>query len=316
MRARIIAAALLVSCAAACGGHAGSPGDRWLTKLDKDHPLVGRIWDVKNEKFIDRALLSRELVQADFVLLGEKHDNPDHHRLQAACLRQMVDAHRTPVLALEMVDADEQPIVDGLLKGGGAQAFPASWERRGWPPWNEYSPIFQVAFDAGLRLVAANLPIDQARAIAKTGKVEPDVAERLGIDAPLPPEAQTALEDELRASHCGHLKDDRVAPMALAQRARDGEMARRMVEEANGKGAVLIAGAGHARTDRGVPVVIHARRPEAKIVSVGFTEVTREAAEPAAYASHYAAKELPFDYVWFTPRYTDEDPCVKFGTRP
>src|SRR4051812_674712 len=59
------------------------PQERCLTKLDVDHPLVGRVWDVKNATFITRDALWAKLVTADYVLLGEKHDNPDHHRLQA-----------------------------------------------------------------------------------------------------------------------------------------------------------------------------------------------------------------------------------------
>ena len=31
------------------------------------------------------------LARAEFVLLGEKHDNPDHHRLQAEVLRGLTD---------------------------------------------------------------------------------------------------------------------------------------------------------------------------------------------------------------------------------
>jgi hypothetical protein len=100
--------------------------------------------------------------------------------------------------------------------------------------------------------------------------------------------------------------------MALAQRARDAQMAARMVEVSGDAGVVLIAGAGHVRKDRGVAAAVHMRRQEAGIASLAFVEVDHQATDPQAYAAHFSAPRLPFDFVWFTPRYSDEDPCEKF----
>jgi hypothetical protein len=44
-------------------------------------------------------------------------------------------------------------------------------------------------------------------------------------------------------------------------------------------------------------------------VSVAFAEVEHGDLEPARYAANWHADALPFNYVWFTPRATDEDPC-------
>jgi uncharacterized iron-regulated protein len=65
---------------------------------------------------------------------------------------------------------------------------------------------------------------------------------------------------------------------------------------------VLIAGNGHVRTDRGVPWYLARIRPTARTVSVALLEV-REGLDAAA-------ADLPFDYVWFTPRVDDRDPCA------
>src|SRR5215204_1457467 len=55
----------------------------WQSHYGRNHPLTGRIWDVASGEFIDRPALIMRLARAEFVLLGEKHDNPDHHRLPA-----------------------------------------------------------------------------------------------------------------------------------------------------------------------------------------------------------------------------------------
>jgi uncharacterized iron-regulated protein len=81
-------------------------------------------------------------------------------------------------------------------------------------------------------------------------------------------------------------------------------------------GAVLIAGAGHVRTDRGVPAYLATRVPDASVASVAFVEVASGAVAPADYAGRFGAARLPFDFVWFTARADDADPCARLrGTR-
>ena len=76
--------------------------------------------------------------------------------------------------------------------------------------------------------------------------------------------------------------------------------------------AVLIAGTGHTRRDRGAGRDLLARDPKRSLVSVAFAEVQAGKTDPSAYASRWNASSLPFDFMWFTPRATDEDPCAAF----
>jgi hypothetical protein len=73
-----------------------------------------------------------------------------------------------------------------------------------------------------------------------------------------------------------------------------------------------IAGSGHVRKDRGVPASLARRRPGATVVSLTFLEVRKGETETGAYASDFGPGPFPFDYVWFTPRVDDLDPCEKF----
>jgi Haem-binding uptake, Tiki superfamily, ChaN len=134
-------------------------------------------------------------------------------------------------------------------------------------------------------------------------------AARLGLDVPMPREAQSEMESDLRRAHCGHGAAAMIERMALIQRARDAQMALSLTESDGGDGAVLITGAGHARVDRGVPMHLRGRRPSVAIVSVAFVEVSDAWAEPTAYAASTGGSGLPFDYVWFTPRVDAPDPC-------
>ena len=96
--------------------------------------------------------------------------------------------------------------------------------------------------------------------------------------------------------------------MALAQHARDAQMAKVLAIAGAKDGAVLIAGGGHARLDRGVPYYLALEAPGASVASLVFREVRHGEADAKAYIS----EEGPFDYVWFTPRASDEDPCAGF----
>src|SRR5262249_1426348 len=60
-----------------------------------------------------------------------------------------------------------------------------------------------------------------------------------------------------------------------------------------------------------VPAEIKRRRPGADVVTVAFVEVAADAATPEAYAPRFHAPKLPFDLVWFTPRWSDEDQCAQ-----
>src|SRR5512142_2134997 len=87
-------------------------GRTWLSTLHRDHPLVGKIWAGRAGRFVDEASLDDAMNGADLLLLGEVHDNPDHHLLQARFVREVVAAGPRPALALEMLTSDLQPQVD------------------------------------------------------------------------------------------------------------------------------------------------------------------------------------------------------------
>lgn len=72
---------------------------------------------------------------------------------------------------------------------------------------------------------------------------------------------------------------------------------------------MLIAGNGHVRGDRGVSALLRGRK--SAVLTVAFLEVHREWARPADYAGAFGTSQLPFDYVWFTPRARDADHCAE-----
>jgi uncharacterized iron-regulated protein len=302
--------------------------ETWLSSLSAEHPLVGTIWKVDKDrpageamKTSDRAALAESARKARFVLLGEKHDNPDHHRLQAEVIAMIAGAGRKPVVAFEMIDPSLQARVDEQLASapgdvdGLGKAI--AWDQSGWPAWEIYRPVFAVALHSGLAVAAANLPRSEAMDLAR-GKAELPAAfiAKYRLDAPLPEPLHKDLVAELHESHCGHMPESMIAPMVAIQRARDARMAESLSERATTGGAVLIAGNGHVREDRGVPwyLLQSSGQSANEILIIAFVEVDDALAAPADYARRHGSG-VPFDYVWFTPRVNDIDHCKELEER-
>jgi uncharacterized iron-regulated protein len=309
-----IGLAFLLACGCATPSPSKSPPH-------SGHPLVGKIWDVRHNRPVEEPALLAELSRARFVLLGERHDNPDHHRLQAGLVRALTASGRKPVLAFEMLDTEQQPAIDeALARAPGepdAIARAVAWEKSGWPDWTLYRPIFAAGLERGLRILGANLPLRQVRELVARGPeaLPLETRTRLGLDTPLPEAVHAAMRAEMHESHCGHLPEAMLAPMVLAQRARDAQMADRLLSTASEDGALLITGAGHARTDRGVPADLARRAPGLPVRAVAFVEVSPEGREPGDYVPTDSPGQLPYDYVWFTPAAEREDPCAAFRAR-
>jgi uncharacterized iron-regulated protein len=314
-RAIFPAAAVFVAVSAAAA-QPFPPVPAATAPFGRDHPLAGRIVQTGDGAAITPERLAQIAAERDFVLLGEKHDNPDHHRLQAWVIDALVARGRRPAVAMEMLDADQSQALTTHLRqhpqdatGLGAAV---GWAARGWPDWSIYAPIAEAALRAALPIAPADLARADRQAVGRDGiaaLAEPSRA-RLQRMAVLDAQQSASLALELRDSHCGHVREESLPRMILVQSARDAHMAAVLIEAAtleNASGAVLIAGAGHVRVDRGVPWHLRQRAPQRSIAAIAFIEVDDSRRDIADYA--LADK---FDFAWFTPRHDDEDPCAKF----
>lgn len=314
-RAVALIAGVVACAAAACSATA------WKSPLGRDHPLTDRIWEVSSARFIDRQSLVERLARADFILLGERHDNPDHHLLQAEVVRSLIAAGRRPAVGFEMFGLDDAGTIADQLAAAPADAAglgrAVNWNQRGWPDWAMYQPIAEAALQAKLSIVATNLPLATARKMTRDGlaALDPKVARDLGLERP-PAEAVFArMAADIRGAHCGYASEQSVKAMVDVQRARDAQMAQSLIAAGVADGAVLVAGAGHVLNDYGIPVYLKAKAAGKRVISIAFVEVDKQQTEPQSYALSYPNGRWPFDYVWFTPRVDDEDPCEKFKSQ-
>lgn len=293
----------------------------WQSEFGRDHPLADRIWDVAGDRSIDQADLFEGLSRARFVLVGETHDNPDHHVLQARVIAAIAAFDRRPAVGFEMLSTVQSDALAAHLarapKDAAGLGPAVGWAESGWPEWTMYRPIAQAALDGGLPLFAANLDPSLVHGLAREGlgAVDSGLAEQLGLADELPEGLAQALAAEIKAAHCGFAPDEAIDRMVLAQRARDAHMAHSLLEHATADGALLIAGNGHVRSDFGVPYHLAQLAPDERVMSLGLLEVATDMDEPADYAEAWEMPRLPFDFVWFTPRVDDRGACERFRDR-
>jgi len=317
---RIAVAMLGVAAVVSC---APAGPVKWRSPIAQSHPLVGRIWQPATGKFVTPRQVEDTAAQADIVLLGEKHDNPDHHLLQARLVRAVIRHGRRPALVFEMIPEDRQPAIDRWLAQhpgdaaglGGA----VGWDASGWPPWQTYRPIADAALDAALPMRAGNMPGGLAKKIGHAGLSALDPARRTRLGHHDPPSQRLAarLRRELFDAHCGLMPEISMDPLVDVQRTRDAVMADNIAAAlalAGTDSAVLIAGAGHTRSDHGVPKYLARLAPGRSIVTITFAEVADEDTTPDAYADRDEGA-LPADFIWFTPRANDRDYCAELKRR-
>jgi len=321
----IVAFGILASAAACASG----PAANWQAPLHRRHPLTGKIYRItqppdstsslsgklSGPELVTPDYLIAQLAGVDYVLLGEQHDNPDHHRLQAWILRRLIRAGRRPALVMEMLDADQQPAIDATLKNrrttAGRFAAAVDWQRRGWPDYRMYAPLIGLSIDFRLPVAPANLPRSLVHTLLthKGGGIGEILRSRLGPLDPLPDQARRSMTREVIRAHCGYANRDFAKTMVAIQHARNVTMARSL---ARFRSAVLIAGAGHIRNDHGVEAILRNEHPHATATSLAFFEVSADEDQVSEYAAGFTADRLPYDYVWFTPRQSDQDPCERF----
>lgn len=210
---------------------------------------------------------------ADYIAIGERHDNPEHHRLQA----ELVAALSPRGIAFEMIPQDLENAANKVRADGGSRddlGEALKWAESNWPDWSLYAPIVEAAPDAyiaGGGISKAALGSVYSKGASGVGE---DLAQRYRLANPLPEALQKDLLDLQFAAHCELVDREKLGAMVEVQRAWDAAYAEawwRAGQEGGGR-SVLICGNEHARLDRGAPAYLAEAFPGAKIASIGLLE--------------------------------------------
>lgn len=194
------------------------------------------------------------LASARVVAVGESHDDPAHHALQAEVLTAL--AARVPLaVGLEMVAAEDQPALDAFLSGATSEKDFAVWWKTNWGfDFALYKPIFDAAKAAGVPVRGLNAPREIVKAVGKRGLAGLTPAERGRIPAVILESADARYRKYVLDSVSGHGAPPSAIPRMLEAMAvwneTMGENAAKLAAE--GKVVLVIAGQGHVYYKAGV----------------------------------------------------------------
>ncbi|MDR9753141.1 ChaN family lipoprotein [Pseudomonas sp. SZMC_28357] len=254
-------------------------------------PISEHILDLRTGQALTEQQLVERLAMASRVIVGEQHDNRDHHQLQLWLLQDLGERRTQGSLLLEMLTPSQQSRVDAVRQASPPPAdMPAAlaWQP-GWD-WNLYGPIVEFAVQQPYPLLAANLDDGEVRSTYAT---PPSLS---GSHANAASVKATLLE-QISESHCGLLPATQMPAMLAVQQQRDRRMAERLF--AAPAPALLLAGAYHARKDVGVP--LH---------GLDLGESDRLAVLMLAEQGNEVAAAMA-DYVWYTPAQPAKDYCAQ-----
>ncbi|MCL8299855.1 ChaN family lipoprotein [Pseudomonas mosselii] len=267
------------------------PVPAWQGTEGRANAQLGRIIDLSSGQALSPGQLVQRLADAPRVLVGEKHDNPDHHRLQLWLLRALESRRPQGSLLLEMLEPRQQALVDAQKgKVSPAADLPKALDwQPGWN-WALYGPMVREALAQPYPLLAANLSPEEVRQAYRQPATPP--GERSNA-----PAVVQALLAQVRAGHCNLLPESQLPAMLAVQQQRDRRIAERLL--AAPQPALLLTGSYHARKDLGVPLHLADLGANAEGTVLLLAEVG-EAVEPAMA-----------DFVWYTPATPEQDYCAQ-----
>lgn len=208
---------------------------------------------------------------ARFVLLGEEHDNADHHRWQLHSIAMLLAARRELVIGIEMLPRRAQPVLDQWVAGTLSEAAllrETQWnEVWGFDP-QLYLPLFHFARIHRIPMVALNVDRELIREVGAKGWKSIPEDRREGVGDASPPTA--AYRKQLRSWFGQHRSGQEADAGSFdrfveAQITWDRAFADALVKAAADHPRALVAGiigSGHLLNGHGVPHQLRAMGAE------------------------------------------------------
>lgn len=205
------------------------------------------------------------LAKRGVVLLGETHDEAEHHRWQLHTIAALFGHRPDMVLGFEMFPRRVQPVLDRWSKGELDET--AFLREVNWPQiWGVaddlYLPLFHFARMQRLPVLALNVDRATSRRVAAQGFASVPRAEREGVGDPVP--ASASYRDRLfewfkkhaGAGHHARTTSEQFERFVRAQLFWDRAMAEAIADaRRDGRRPLVVGvmGSGHVEYGDGVP---------------------------------------------------------------
>src|SRR2546422_7170013 len=151
---------LFMVAVSACALHTASPlADRAVLSTARGSQLQGTIVELSTQRTLSFEAFVKAVAPAQVVAVGEEHYHPDIQAFELRLLQALAQ-HRPQrlALAMEFLERDMQSAVDAYLSGN-SDAATLQTQIKATPAFIEdYFPLMQYARQAGVPLLALNVP--------------------------------------------------------------------------------------------------------------------------------------------------------------
>lgn len=211
----------------------------------------------------------------DVVILGEYHDNVDHHLMQLAIVKDLSKFHNY-ALAFEMLNTDLQGFIDEAKKNKQNVKKEELEKTIRWQDdwyYDDYKDLIEYAFYEDNALVAANFSVKEVQKIYDGEKLAPLKEGKSTTNA-----VKSKIKELVNSFHS--MSDEASAVFVEVQMRRDRSMAE--VLASLNQPSILITGMFHASKDIGVPLHLKDLKPDKKVAVValdkdGMNDTSKEA---------------------------------------
>ena len=129
-----------------------------------------RMFDLNREKELLMSQVLADLKTNRIVLVGEHHNNRQHHRAQLMVIRALKEAGLRVAVGLEMFRNESQAALDQWISGGiDEKRFEEIYYDNWTFPWQAYRRIFEYARNQQIPLIGLNVPREITRQVSRNG---------------------------------------------------------------------------------------------------------------------------------------------------
>ncbi len=150
------------------------PHPSWFLRVASMGDPLGpeEIIELPEGESISFSQLMEDLRPSRVIFVGESHDQREHHQAQVRILRALITEGKDIVVAMEMFQRSQQPILDRWSQGILTEEEflkEIHWETTWGIDYSFYKDILDVAKEHHLKILGLNVPKELSRKVARTG---------------------------------------------------------------------------------------------------------------------------------------------------
>ena len=304
------------------------------SSISKNNPLLNKIINTYTNKTESFDSLINNIVAYDVIYLSEKHDNPEHHKIQKQIIKALIKKGLKPVVGFEFFSFEDTFDLLNFIDAGKVKhpkkiqkmietdlRKKLRWENQTDKMWKYYYDILTLLQKNNLMAAGIDLDTSFKKRILRKGIEGISLMEREQIFSTH--WYDKAYKDYMlsifKAVHCGIGNEKMQLRMYEVWKTRNDKMALSITylnKYSKKNPVVIIVGAGHTNNELGVIKSVNVINKSIKQVNISFKEINTKPAKLEQYTKPLdleGYKKVPVsDYLWFTQRVTYENPCDKF----